>query len=78
MTTKNEIVQGIIFHELIDKRKAPMDQLCHGLERFQVLKCIRRNPKVFEPVFVYMEEQEPFINVFEIDESVRDEQKQYL
>ena len=78
MTTKNEIVQGIIFHELIGKRKAPMDQLCHGLERFQVLECIRRNPTVFEPVFVYMEEQEPFTSVFEIDESILDEQKQNI
>ena len=68
MTTKNEIVQGIIFHELIGKRKAAMEQ-------FQVLECIRKNPTVFDPVFVYMEEQEPFISVFEIDESVLDEQK---
>ena len=78
MTTKNETVQGIIFHELIGKRKAAMDQLCHGLEQFQVLECIRKNPTVFDPVFVYMvymEEQEPFISVFEIDESVLDEQK---
>ena len=76
MTTKNEIVQGIIFHELIGKRKAATDQLCHRLEQFQVLECIRKNPTVFEPVFVYVEEQEPFISVFEIHESVLDEQKQ--
>ena len=69
-------MQEIIFHELIGKRKAAMDQLCHGLERFQVLEFIRKNPMVFEPVFVYMEEQEPFISVLEIDESILDEQKQ--
>ena len=78
MTTKNEIVQGIIFHELIGKRKAAMDQLRHGLERFQVLECIRKNPTVFEPVFVHMEEQEPYISVFEIHESVLDEQKENI
>ena len=55
-----------------------MDQLCHGLERFQVLKCIQKNPSVFEPAFVYMEEQELFISVFEIDESVVNEQKQNI
>ena len=42
MTTKYKIVQGIIFHELIGKRKPAMNQLCHGLERFQVLECIRK------------------------------------
>ena len=71
-------MQEIIFHELIGKRKAAMDQLCHALERFQVLDCIRKNPTVFEPVFAYMEEQEPFISVFEIDESFLDEQKQNI
>ena len=55
-----------------------MDQLCHGLERFQILKCIQKNPSVFEPAFVYMEEQELFISVFEIDESVVNEQKQNI
>ena len=71
-------MQGIIFHELISKRKAAIDQLCHGSERFQVLECIRKNPTVFEPVFVCMEEQEPFISVSEIDESVLNEQKQNI
>ena len=78
MTTKNEIVQGIVFHKLIGKRKAAMDQFWHGLERFQFLKCILKNPTVFEPVFVYMEEKESIISVFEIDESVLDEQKQNI
>ena len=55
-----------------------MDQLCHGLEQFQVLECIWKNPTVFKPVFAYMKEQEPFISVFEIDESVLDEQKQNI
>ena len=73
MTTKNEIVQAIIFHELIGKRKDAIDHLCRGLERFQVLKCILKNPTVFKPVFMYMEEQESIISVFEIDESVLDE-----
>ena len=76
ITAKNEIVQEIIFHELIGKRKDAMDHLCLGIERFQVLESIRKNPTVFEPVFVHMEEQEPFISVFEIDESVLDEQTQ--
>ena len=70
---KNEIVQAIIFHELIDKRKDAMDHLCRGLERFPVLECILKNPTVFEPVFVYMEEQESIISVFELDESALDE-----
>ena len=70
ITAKNEIVQEIIFHELIGKRKDAMDHLCHGIERFQVLASVRKNPTVFEPVFVHMEEQEPFIGVFELDESV--------
>ena len=70
ITAKNEIVQEIIFHELIGKRKDAMDHLCLGIERFQVLESIRKNPTVFEPVFVHMEEQEPFIGVFELDESV--------
>ena len=78
MTTKNEIVQAIIFHELIGKRKDAIDHLCRGLERFQVLKCILKNPTVFEPVFMYMEEQESIISVFEIDESILDEQKQHI
>ena len=68
-------MQAIIFHELIGKRKAAMDQLCHGLEQFQVLECIQKNPTVFDPVFAYTEEQEPFISVFEIDEFVVDQQK---
>ena len=55
-----------------------MDQLCHGLERSQILECIRKNPMVFEPVFEYMEEQEPFISVFEINESIADEPKQNI
>ena len=55
-----------------------MDHLCHGIERFQVLESVRKNPMVFEPVFVHMEEQEPFISVFEIDESVLDEQMQHI
>ena len=75
MTAKNGIVPAIIFHKLIAKRK-DADHLCRGLERFQVLESIRNNPTVFEPVFVHMEEQEPFISVFEIDESVLDEQTQ--
>ena len=66
-------MQAIIFHELIGKRKAAMDLLCHGLKRFQALECIRKNPTDFDPVFVYIEEQEPFIAIFEIDESVVDE-----
>ena len=78
VTTKNGIVPAIIFHKLIAKRKDAMDHLCRGLERFQVLESIRNNPTVFEPVFVHMEEQEPFISVFEIDESVLDEQKQNI
>ena len=71
-------MQAIIFHELIGKRKDAIDHLCRGLERFQVLKCILKNPTVFEPVFVYMEEQESIISVFEIDESILDEQKQNI
>ena len=71
-------MQAIIFHELIGKRKDAIDHLCRGLERFQVLKCILKNPTVFEPVFMYMEEQESIISVFEIDESVLDEQKQNI
>ena len=55
-----------------------MDHLCHGIERFQVLESIRKNPTVFEPVFVHMGEQEPFISVSEIDESVLDEQTQNI
>ena len=55
-----------------------MDQLCHGLEWFQVLECIRKNPTVFQPVFVHIEVQESFISVLEIDESVVDEQKQNI
>ena len=78
MTTKNEIVQAVIAHELIGKRKAAMNQLCHGLERIQAVECIRKNPTVFEPVFVYMEEQEPFISVVKIDESVLDEHEQNI
>ena len=78
MTTKNEIVQAIIFHELIDKRKDAMDHLYRGLERFQVLGCILKNPTVFEAVFVHMEEQKSIVSVFEIDESVLDEQKQNI
>ena len=78
MTTKNDIVQAIIFHELIGKRKDAMDHLCRGLERFQVLGCILKNPTVFGAVFVHMEEQESIIIVFEIDESVLDEQKQNI
>ena len=78
MTTKNDIMQTIIFHEPLSKRKAAMDQFCHGLERTQVLECLRKNPTVFEPFFVFMEEQEPFISVFEIDESVLVEQKQNI
>ena len=71
-------MQAIIFHELIGKRKDAIDHLCRGLERFQVLKCILKNPTVFEPVFMYMEEQESIISVFEIDESILDEQKQNI
>ena len=67
MTTKNDILQVIIFHELIGKIKAAMDQLCQGLERSQILERIRKNPTVFEQVFEYMEEQEPLISVFEIN-----------
>ena len=78
MTAKNEIVQAIIFYEVIGKRKDTMDHLCHGIERFQALESIRQNQTVLEPVFVYMEEQEPFISVFEIDESVLDEQMQHI
>ena len=76
MTVKNEIVQAIFSHELIGKRKDAMDRLCHGLERFQVLESIPKNSTVFEPVFVHMEEQEPFISVLEIDKSALDEQTQ--
>ena len=71
-------MQAIIFHELIRKRKDAIDHLCRGLERFQVLKCILKNPTVFEPVFMYMEGQESIISVFEIDESILDEQKQNI
>ena len=78
MTAKNEIVQAIIFYEVIGKRKDTMDHLCHGIERFQVLASVRKNPTVFEPVFMHMEEQEPFISVFEIVESVLDEQMQHI
>ena len=60
-------MQAIIFHELIGKRKDAIDHLCRGLE-----------PTVFEPVFMYMEEQESIISVFEIDESILDEQKQNI
>ena len=55
-----------------------MDHLCNGLERFQVLESMRKHPTVFEAVFVHMEEQEPFISVFEIDEFVLDEQTQNI
>ena len=33
---------------------------------------------VFEPVFVHMEEQEPLVSIFKIDESVLDEQTQNI
>ena len=71
-------MQAIIFHELIGKRKDAIDHLCRGLERLQVLKCILKNLTVFEPVFMYMEEQVSIISVFEINESVLDEQKQNI
>ena len=54
------------------------DKLSHRLQRFQVQECIRKNPMVFEPIFVYMEEQGPFISVFEIDQSCADKQKQNI
>lgn len=45
-------VQTLIVHEVILKRKIPLDELCAGLEKAGVLEVMQKHPKEMKPFFV--------------------------
>ena len=57
------LLHTIIFHEVIAKRSAALDQLREGMRDLGVLDAISENPEIFLPLFVYSEENISFINV---------------
>ncbi len=52
MSTKEQITQDIVFHEVVAKPKPLLDQLAEGLKTLDVLTYIRAFPNQFEPLFV--------------------------
>ena len=49
-------MQAIIFHEVIGKRIPALHQIRTGLKLFNVLQMIIDHEELFEPLFVYNEE----------------------
>ena len=64
------MLQPILYHEVIGKRQAAIDQFCNGLNVLGLLQCIRANPGLFEHFFVYNEKWTNIIGFFEFDETV--------
>ncbi len=52
MTTRHQIMQDIILHEVVLKRKPLLDQLLDGLSTLDLLPLIRAFPKCFETMFI--------------------------
>lgn len=55
MENKDEIVQFIMCHFVLNKRKVLLDQLHEGLKILGVLDEMKARPLLFEPFFVYHE-----------------------
>eukprot|EP00794_Sanderia_malayensis_P002230 gene2230-2539_t len=57
MSTRDTIIQGLVFHDVIGKRVAAFDQLRKGLKLLEVFEVMRENSSLFEPLFVYRDDQ---------------------
>ena len=55
MANKDEIVQFIMCHFVLNKRKVMLDHLHEGLKILGVLDEMKARPMLFEPFFVYHE-----------------------
>lgn len=55
MQNKDEIVQFIMCHFVLNKRKVLLDQLQEGLKTLDVLHEMKAKPLLFERFFVYQE-----------------------
>ena len=53
MSTRDAIMQQMIFNDVIAKRVAVLNQLRNGLKLMGLLDMICRNRELFEPLFVY-------------------------
>ena len=55
MQNKDEIVQSMMCHFVLNKRTVLLDQLQEGLKTLDVLKEMKTRPLLFERFFVYQE-----------------------
>lgn len=52
MELKASISEGIYTYDVLQKRKPFLDQIMEGIQEFQLAKCIKMFPDIFEPLFV--------------------------
>eukprot|EP00794_Sanderia_malayensis_P004248 gene4248-4813_t len=50
-------MQSLIYHDVIGKRVAALEQMRKGLKMLGVLQVVQSNPQIFEPLFVFREKQ---------------------
>ena len=55
MSNKDEIIQTILIHNGIYKRKVYLDSLAEGLEEYKMYSLMKIFPELFKPVFVSRE-----------------------
>lgn len=56
VANKEEIAQCIMCHFLINKRKVVLDQLRDGLRTLGLLEEMKKNPPLFESLFIHRED----------------------
>ena len=64
-----------MIHDVLLKRKEPLDQLCEGLKTLGILDLIRAHPDLMRSYFVHNDDtcltSDDIINTLEIPESLR-------
>lgn len=53
LKNKSLAMQTMMVHDVLTKRKEPLDQLCKVLQTPGILDLIRRYPQLMEPYFVF-------------------------
>lgn len=83
MNNRDLAMQAIIVHDVLTKRKEPLDQFCKGLKTLGIYDLIKSQPELMQAYFL-SSAQVPFtsqdlINCLDIDEEDKDKKaRQFL
>ena len=53
LASKSELLQQLIFNEVVQKRQQAIHSVCRGLDQLKVVKLLRGNADIMKPVFLF-------------------------